>query len=812
MMWSNYLRVGVRNLARHKAHTLINVIGLATGITVCLLIYLYLQREITWNHHLADVDRSYRVIEKLVPESGEPILRPMVTSLLRPAVDGTVPGIEEMVRSMDTEVILRLESGDDIAEFNPIAFYADTSFFRFFGLPMLEGDPATALGDIHDAVLTQSYAKQLFGDSDPIGQELRVELVTEDRTYTVSGIVADPPANSSMNYDLLLPYEVPYLTFRSRFGDHWRMAFGQSWIKLEPGVDPVVIEERIHDILVSIGEDQSTMAGARSYLLQPVNDIHMAFENPRGLPTEESTDGLFTLLAIGLTILFIACINFTTLMIGQSTTRAREVGVRKVLGSGRRSLMAQFWVETGLLTAVALVLGVIGAELATPLFNDFTQRTVSLAFDTTTLAGMVGLWALIVFAAGFYPALVISKFTPYVALRGEVKLGGRNRLRQSLVFVQFALSITLVAATLLMGNQLRFVLSSDLGYNDERIISVEVPDLANKGAEATRKMRAALADNPRVTRVAGSACNFEAPWMVMNWLDGTREYQDVYVNVADAQWAHMLDLKPVEGHLFREGTADSTGMVVNRAMVEYMGWENPIGERLPGEGWPDHQVIGVVEDFHYSTMHDAIRPLVLIIRPQTVLARSTGLDIQLNQWFTIQQVLFEIAPGNLQEAIDQIHATWEEVLPGQPFEVRFLDETVQERYVNDRRWISIVTASSTLAILIALLGLLGMIGLEVARRTREIGIRKVLGATGRGIVVQLTRPMLKLVLLANVVAWPVAWLVIREWNSNYAFNAPISLSAFLFAGAGTFAISFVVAGIMAWRASLTNPAEILKAE
>ncbi|MCB2200750.1 ABC transporter permease [bacterium] len=812
MMWSNYLRVGLRNLARHKGHTLINVIGLATGITVCLLIYLYLQREVTWNHHLADIDRSYRVIEKLVPESGEPTLRTIVTSLLRPSVDGAVPGIESMIRTMDTEVILRLEREGEVAEFQPTAFFADTTVFSFFGQPLLKGDPATALADMHGAVLTHSYAQQLFGDIDPIGQELQVELVTEERTYTVSGVVADPPSNSSLTYDLLLPYEVPYLTFRSRFGDHWRMAFGQSYIKLEPGVDPAVIEERIHDILVAVGEDQSDMAGARSYLLQPLNDIHMAFDNPRGLPTEESTDGMVTLLAIGLTILFIACINFTTLMIGQSTTRAREVGVRKVLGSGRRSLMAQFWVETGLLTAVALLLGVIGAELATPLFNDFTQRTVKVGFDGISIAGMIGLWALIVFAAGFYPALVISKFTPNAALRGEVNLGGRNRLRQSLVFIQYALSITLVAATLLMGNQLRYVLNSDLGYNYDRIISVEVPDLGNRGAEATQKMRAALADNPRITRVAGSACNFEAPWMVMNWLDDSREYQDVYVNVADAQWARMLDLKPIEGHLFREGTSDSTGMVINRAMAEYMGWDNPVGEQLPGEGWPEHQVIGVVEDFHFSTMHDAIRPLVLIIRPQTVLARSTGLDIQLNQWFTIQQVLFQIAPGDLQEAINQIQTTWEEVLPEQPFEFSFLDETIQERYVNDRRWISIVTASSSLAIVIALLGLLGMIGLEVARRTREIGIRKVLGASGRGIVVQLTRPMLRLVLLANVVAWPVAWLVIREWNSNYAFNAPIAPSAFLVAGAGTFVISFVVAGVMAWRASQTNPADILKVE
>ena len=810
-MWRNYLRVGIRNLFRHRINTLINMVGLASGIAVCLLIAIYLQRELTWNHHLADLDRTYRVIEKLVPESGDPIQRIVITSLLRPQVEENIPGVQEYTRAVESPLLFRLsEEKEKVLE---TGYHVDPNFFHFFGFSLLEGDVNTVLDGVDKIVLTESFARKYFPDGDAMGQMVLVEMMTEESPYTVTGIIPDPPSNSSFRYDFLLPYEVPYYAFRSRFGDHWRMAFAQAYIKLEPGIEPSLIEGRMHDALVAIGEDKSEMAGARSYLLQPVRDIHMAFSNPRDLPTEETTDGPITLFVIGVVILLIACINFTTLMVGQSTTRAREVGVRKVLGSGRKRLMLQFWTETGLLTAIAMVAGVIGAELLQPLFNDFTQRTIDIRLDFVTLAVMAGLWLLIVFTAGFYPALVISGFTPHDALRGEVKLGGRTRLRQSLLFIQYSLSIALITATLLMGNQLRYVLNYDLGYNSDRIIAVEVPDLAFKGTQAMETMKLKLADNPRVECVAGSACNFQLPWMVMNWLGEVREYKDVYLNIVDANFGPMLGLQTTQGHFFRPGSgADSTGIVVNQAMVDYMEWDDPIGERLPGEGWPDHEVIGVVDDFHYSTMHEKVHPLVLIINPLTLLARSTGIDIQLNQWYTIQMVMFQLAPGDVKGTIEEIRAAWEEALPGQPFEFSFIDDTVQERYENDQRWIAIVTASSSLAILIALLGLLGLTGLEVARRTREIGIRKVLGASGQAIVLLLTKPMLRIVILANIVAWPVAWYTMRFWNSNFAYQAPIASWTFLAAGMGTFAVSLLVAGVLAFRASLTNPAQVLKVE
>ncbi|MBT4502774.1 MAG: FtsX-like permease family protein [Gemmatimonadetes bacterium] len=804
-MFKNYLTVAFRNLMRQKLHAFINVFGLALGIAFCLLMALFVRHE--WSHDRFHVDREriFRVVIHELQPNGHVRNFALISSPIPRALKEEFPGID--LASGFVRDSGRIASGDKT--FRESVGLVSADFLSLFTFPLLAGDPATALDRPDGIVLGKAVARKLFGEPDADYGNVMGQSVTFPRkrlTFVVTGVAAPVPIASSLQFDLLIP-----MAHQPRFGGnnaaggvnqsvYVRLAEGQDVREIEPAMvsfanrhmGPRVGHlrkwERIQE-----REDAFTLG------FQPLTDVYWDDDVFSFYESQGSLAGAYILAGIAVIVLLIACSNFTTLSIAGSATRALEVGVRKVLGAGRRQVMQQFWSEALLLSFVGLLLGIALAELFLPVFNGLVERKLHISYwsDGSFLLLLLVIVAATGLIAGSYPSLMLSRFEPVTAMKGEGRIGGRSRLTRTLVVLQYTASIALMICTGVMIRQQNFVRHKHLGYDREQVLVVRTD-----GDKIARRYKQELLKDPRILAVTitdrafttgSSSTSYQFP-------DGAR--LSVRLICVDPDFLSTLKIDLLDGRNFSDEYPSDRdrAVLINETLACQLNLENPVGQPLPGFTWREIKsptIIGVVRDFHIDSLHQPVRPLVL----------------QMRHFQTSPSLMIRLHPGDLSNSVAMLKEAWKSVTSsGEQIRLSFLDDNLEKQYRNEERWQRMLMYASALAIAISCLGLLGLASLAVSRRTKEIGIRKVLGASVANLVSLLSRDFVKLLILANGLAWPVAYWVMDGWLADFSYRIDLGIGVFALAGALALGVALLTVGAQTVKAALANPVDALKYE
>ena len=815
-MFKNYWKVAIRSLLKRKGYTLINILGLATGMAVCGLIVLFINSELHYDDFQPNGDRVYRVVlDRKYP--GRTTSYAIIPASIGEAIHKEFPEVAATTGLLDAtnNGKLYIKAGDKAFE-ESHALLADSNFFRVFSPRLLEGDQQTALQKPFTAVLTESTAKRYFGSpAAAVGKVLNTE---GDLHFTVSAVCADLPDNSHMAYDLLFsaasfPLQEPnYVGFST-----------YTYLLLNPNADAAGLESKLASIVdkyvsgaisrsfnMTYRQFEAAGNGYR-YYLQPLRQIHLISDLEAELRPNGSMRSIYIFGIIAVFILCIACVNFINLSTARSVERAREVGIRKTFGSERRSLVLQFLLESVLVCLVSVILSLLLMWLMLPLFSRLWGKDLTL----TPLLGLLQLGLLILLGvlvglvAGLYPAFVLSSFQPIKVLKGNLKSNKYGTaLRNGLVVFQFAISIVLIICTITVNRQMQYMLGDRLGFRKDHIIEIERSDLVGNQTKAFRTELAGIAG---VEMVSG-ANNLPGG----NGFFGTTfelygGHQSVTGRgiVVDDQFAATLGLEIKEGRFFsRDFLTDSLAMVLNEKAVAALGLREPVvGSRLtspdnnfngPGGKINVYTVIGVVRDFNYQTLHQAIAPLFFAnVAKFGNVTNLTAVRVQGDQ---------------LGGAIAAIRQTWRQFVPERPFHYSFLDVRLADQYKSEQTIRRIFTVFSALAIFIACIGLLGLAAYATQQRRREISIRKVLGAGTASIAGMLSVEFLRLVTISALAAFPFAWWAMHSWLETFVYRISLSWWIFVLAWALSLAITLLTTGYQAFRAAMTNPVKVLRSE
>jgi putative ABC transport system permease protein len=794
-MFSNYLRVAFRNLWRHKGFSLLNILGLTIGMSACFLVFLYVKFELSYDDFHSKGDRVYRIVTDIVNPS-ETLHFSVAAPAMPVAARRDFPEIEKALRFDPGSILIR--KGTDIKIQEDNMAYADSTFFEIFDFPLLKGDPVMALREPNSVVLSETAAKKYFGSANPMGQHLL--LGDQGDIGTVTGLMKDMPENTELKADLLVAsYSGAADTNRDKnwggFGDF-------SYFLLKPNTNPHALEKKFPAFLENhIGKFMKDNNQTYTYNLEPLKDVYL--KSTRGGTVKGSMTNVYVFSIVGVFILLIAGINFVNLTTARSTERAREVGIRKVVGAERRQLTGQFLGESVILCLIAFVLSVGVCAALLPSFNFLAGKTVSTgifhhpSYILTLLAIGVGIGLL----AGIYPALVLSAFQPIVVLKGRFAAGTRGLLlRKGLVISQFTISIGLIVATLLVGFQLNFMRSQDLGFSKDQELVVDTHGDNHKDA-----LKEEIRNLPGVVSVAMSSNTpgsgkMNAYSIIQNQ-KGEMQVCSPDLFFVDFDYIPQYQLKLVAGRAFsgKFKTDTTQAMVLNEAGTRMLGYHHPqdaIGKNFSQWGRKG-KIIGVVKDFHYEGLQEEIRPLSLRIEPGGCYEMSV-----------------KVRTANLKGTIAGIEKNYRTMLPNWPFSYYFVDEAFDKQYRAEDRFGKLFLYFSGLAIFISCLGLLGLASYSTIQRTKEIGVRKVLGASVGGIVRLLSKDFLWLVGIAFVAATPITFALMYKWLKDFAYRIDIwpTWWIFILAGLGALAIALFTISFQAVKAALVNPVDSLRSE
>ena len=815
VMFMNFLKVAIRNLKRQWLVSTINIVGLAVGFAAVLLILLFIRSELAYDAFHANARRIYRLNTHLA-FSGRDVRQAVVGPAVAPALRSACPEIEAAARLFIERDPLTVRTVDGAADgaadrmfTEKRFFYTELEFFDVFTFPLVAGDRRTVLSQPRSLVLTRSMARKYFPREDPVGKTLTVSNRQESVDYIVRGIAADVPAESHFHFDFLAPFADHEL---SRV-DNWFLQAGRAYVLLREDASPAALEAKFPPLVEagaranfgSVENFRSWQAEGNAFeiFLQPLLDIHLRSE---GLGAQIEPNGdiaeVWIFGAIACVILLAAVFNFINLTTSRSLQRAHEVGVRKTLGSTRSLLVRQFLTESLLVSFAALGLSVIPVWLLVPGLNALTGRSLSAAglFSWPTLPAVVLGVGLVGLAAGAYPAFCLASFQPSRVLRGRVDPSRRSRLRSGLVVFQFALSILLFVATFVVAGQLRYMRTKDLGFDKDRLLAVAASPALSSRFEA---FKAELLKSPGIASVARSAYLPGRPMIGEDYADAQGD-QETRINLTliagDEEFLTTLGLRLAAGRFFGgAGTADENAFVVNaeaaKRFASAFGWSDPVGKSITN-GRETRTIIGVLEDFHYHSLHRTIEPLAISLLPPV----------------EAPFVVVRTAPEDRDRSLLGLKRAWEAFAAGQPFEPLFFDDETDKLYQSEKRTASLLASFSAFAVFLGCLGLFGLASSTAERRTKEIGVRKVFGASEGGLVAMLLRQSGQWVLAANLVAWPVAFFVVDRWLRNFAYRTGLGPWPFLAAGALVFALASLAAGGQALRAASANPVDALKYE
>jgi putative ABC transport system permease protein len=817
-MFLNYFTIAWRNLMKSKAYSFINIFGLAAGLTCCMLISVYLLHEVSYDSYQKDVKNLYQVATAFSFQHKETII-PATPWPMAPAMQRDFPEVAQTTRLLslalfEDKTMLQYRQGSAI----PVSFYedkglmVDSTFFRFFTYHFIEGDPATALNLSSTIVLSEEIAHRLFGDVPAVGKLIHVSSgAYGDHEVLVKGVFrpVNAPSHIEANFFLGMHGGDMDMMIRRAENDYATNNMFVTYLRLRPGSHPAALEAKFPAFIDKYaGKDLKSYGYGKREFLVPVRDIHLRSDVPNDIAPPASTTYLYILASIAVFTLLIACINFMNLATARSAKRSSEVGVRKVLGAVKGGLIVQFLGESVLLSVIAFGLAWAFTVLLLPAFSMMTDRNLSLRVTDhlPLLAGFLGLAVFAGLLAGLYPAFYLSSFQPAKVLKGKFSNSlAAVSLRKGLVVFQFMISVTLIVSTVVINDQMRYLRNQDLGFNKAAQIVIPL-----RGAVAKDRCDALETEFRRNSQVLSAGAATYYPGVInpsdnMMYRDGDNPQaaKRIQLNYVDFGYSSTLGLQPVAGRLFsKEFTADTSGRIVlNEKAAKFFGFATPqaaVGVKIKSD-FQGHtnvfEVIGVVKDFHFQDLHVAVAPYALLYNRMP------------NSYLIVHARTGE--PGPL---LSSLGAAWHKLDPNEPFEYSFLDEDFQKNYAAEERLSAMIGYFTVMAILISCLGLFGLASFSAEQRIREIGIRKVLGASVGGIVMLLSKDFLKLVGIAMLIASPVAWVIMHNWLLDFEYRVPIDWVVFLVTFVSTLGITLVTVGFQAVRAGLANPVESLKTE
>jgi len=824
-MIKNYFKIAFRNLFKYKTYSLINIFGLAVGIGCCLLIYLYVSNEWSFDTFHASSDRIYRVTTEQVDPEGNSERNVLTPFVMGPELESNFPEIENYTRILQFSDLVKYRPSDQTISHS--ITMADPSFFRVFDFELTAGNRENPLDSPGNMVISASMAEQYFGNSDPLHKNMLVKMGSSFREFTITGVVDDPPENSSIKFEILIAFENSREFYGSFARQSWFFNVPETYVRMRDNRNVRSLKSKFPGFLQQVlGDDYRR--GGYTIGLQPLTDIHLDTGLPEGYAEVSDPVYSYILSGIALLILLLACINFAMLSISRSVSRAREVGVRKVAGASRYQLAGQFWGEALLTTLLSIGAGIGIAKLSLPLFNKVSEQALSIVITPGMAALLAGMAVLISLVAGIYPALLVSGLKPTEIFKGRVRVGNRrNYFRKGMVVTQFSLSILLISGTFVINEQLQFLKEKDLGFNKEQVLVMEtgigidytkglVNTLKEAAEEAERKKKLLQAKLQEAGDIESVAFSTFTPVQQAGWFTGMFDdleghKREFHFNIVDPEYVETIDVKIAEGRNFSPdlGTDAEGTILVNRALVEYFGWEDPIGRQLPGEKFGRHEIVGVVENFHFESLHAKIQPLVLTLNPEPIFA---GLN---NLVFTnspAPRISVRFKTGGIRKGMEQLKAAWEQVSPGLFFNYTFVDQSVDSQYRSEDRLGTLANIGSMIAIAIACMGLFGLSALAVVRRTKEIGIRKVLGATSTGILLLVNREFSTLILMAFIIAVPAGWYLQQLWMKQFAYTVEAGFTPFLLSGLIAMTVAWLTVSYHAVKAAGLDPVESLKDE
>ncbi len=802
----SYLKTGFRNLLKYKFYSFINILGLAIGIAGSLLIILYVSNELSYDKFNKDYEQIYRLVLK-GQVKGDPINMAVSCAPMARAMQKEIPEVESTARITKMGDWL-IGSGD--RKFNEENFlFTDSSFFEMFSYKLLKGDPKKVLNRPFTMVMTQTAAKKYFGSEDPIGKSIRVE--NDTTLFEITGIMEDVPANSHFHF-LLLGSLSSYP--RQSENPIWLSNNFYNYVKLKKGTDPKAFEQKLRNLVIKyIGpqlkqilnlsiEDFEKSGNSYGYFTQPLKDIHLTSKLTGELEVNGNILYVYIFSVVAVLILLIACINFMNLATARSATRAKEVGLRKVVGSGKKKLISQFLSESILVSFLALILGLLIVELTLPAFNNLLgiKLTIGYVSKWYILPGLISFSIIVGLISGLYPSLFLASFNPINVLKGKVKAGAKSGLLRSiLVISQFTVSITILLATAVLYQQLQFVQNYNLGFGKENKLVIKRSDGLKKNMDTFKQEALKV---PGVISIANSNAipgrNFSLNGFLLENDANTGTTYTIQQGFISPGFEKTLGLELVDGRfLSADIPTDSNAVIISQSTARVLELENPLQHRVMSPGQPPRywKIVGIVKDFHIESLKSGISPIALTFMP----GNFEGI------------VIADLQPGNEQNAINGLRSTWEKMSEF-PFEYYFLDESLNKMYKGEQRTGAILISFSILAIIISCLGLLGMVSFTTSLRTKEIAIRKSLGAEDKSIITILSSETLKMILISTVIAWIISWFALNKWLQNFAYHTKINPIIFLVVPIIITLISLITISFEVYKATLRNPADVLKYE
>ncbi|PSL43931.1 putative ABC transport system permease protein [Chitinophaga niastensis] len=796
-MLMNYFRTAIRHLLHNKAYSFINMIGLSLGLACAMLIILYVKDEISYDRFHRNVTKIYRIDRKIVRANGGMAKGSYTGYFQGPRFKADIPEIEDFVRLQPGQVDIR--RGTDIQ--SQEVSYVDPDFFSVFNFPLLSGGPG-ALRELHSVVITEDMAKAQFGTTNAMGKILLLKEKDAFVPYVVSGVARNCPQNSSIKFQVLLPLNISAST--ENLNENWFNFNLNTFVVLRADADTKAVDAKMQKVFLADAKESIKMIREKygiknlgiSYFLQPLTDIHLNKEISAEGGLSDASDPMFSyiLSGIALFILLIACINFVNLTVAHSLKRAKEIGIRKVVGGGRNQLILQFLGESLLLCFAAFLLAIFIAQLLLPVFNQLSNKALAFSYllDTKLVSGYIVLFLVTGSLAGIYPALVLSGYQPVQTLYSRFMPAGKNYLQKSLVVFQFVLASFLIMATFTLFFQLNYMSLQKLGYNDTDLVMVENWGMTRNEAEM---FKTALMKNPAIIGVAPK--NPGTPGTTVKINNGT-DINIAYETVDEA-YLSLLKIPIAQGRNFSpDFPADSShSVLVNETFVKEAGWKDPIGQEVrfyDPEG--KFTVVGVVKDHHYRPLTAKIAPQLFTMNP----------DNRFGMFY------IKIAPHSEQKSLSYIESVFKKIFPLTPYSYDYKDRVNAESYEAEKKWKQMVLFGAVLTIFISCIGLFGLSILSTEKRTKEIGIRKVLGASVSSIVSTLSGDFLKLVIIALLVSMPTAWIAANKWLENYPYHITISWWMFALAGLIVLFISMTTVSFQAIKAAFSNPVKSLRSE
>jgi putative ABC transport system permease protein len=799
-MIKNYFKTAWRNLTRNKIYSFINIAGLSMGLACAMLILLYVKDEVSFDRFHKNVQNIYRIVS--VQKRGSEVQHDINTGFLQgPRFTQNVPGITSFVRIQSGNEDIK--SGTEIQ--SQKLLYVDSNFFKVFTFPLLNGDANTCLKEPHSIVLSEAEAIKRFGTKDAVGKFVMVKQDSAFVPYNVTAVAKRIPQNSSIQFDVLIPFKESEDDAKNN--DNWFNFFLNTFVVVNPNANLQTVQNQMQKFYVS--DASSTFkkmvqlyglgneAGMGTYELQPFTDMHLNTELPpqNGLLHASNPLYSYILSGIALFVLLIACINFINLTVARSVKRAKEIGIRKVIGGDRNQLIWQFMGESFLLCTIAFGFALLLVKLILPVFNELSNKALAFSylFDAKLVATYLLLFLITSILAGFYPALVLSGYKPVDTLYSRFNIKGKNYLQKSLVIIQFTLASFLIIGTMTIYSQFNFLTKTKLGYDDKNLVVLNA-DIRNHQEASVFKDQVM-----NLPGVLGVSAKNGGMWGTMAKVANDSSIQFQYETV-DENYIPLLKIKMLKGRNFSPGhPSDSTNsVIVNESFVKQAGWKDPIGQTVNFfyNNNEIYHVIGVVKDYHFASLSEKIGPQMFTMKNNN---RYGSYYIKIN-------------PATTTSTLKALQKTFMQFYPMSPYSYEFKDLKNRQQYEQEAKWKQILLFGAILTIFISCIGLFGLSVLSAEKRTKEIGIRKVLGASVNNIVRILSTDFLKLVCISLLISIPLAWLAANKWLENYPYRITLSWALFTAGSLIVIVIALATVSFQAIKAAIANPVDSLRSE